>query len=141
MKSKHSDEMSRMVDKTSKLESQINKLTSDKKLVENRAASNKSNMNKKLDEANKVIKNLTADYIKTRCAQEGISVEALMSNLPTNYTKDEVDKKLSEMSDRKRRLGKLPIAMQPVTVRLEENVDMMSDEDRQMYTILNNSFK
>jgi hypothetical protein len=132
--------MSQMMEKNSRLQSQITKLSSDKKLVENRAVSASNNMSRKLDEANKAIKNLTSDYIKTRCAQEGISVESLMNALPKSYTKEDVDKKLSELSDRKRRLGKMPIAMKPVTVRLEENLNSMSDEDRQMYQILNNVF-
>lgn len=141
LEAKYTSEISRLTERNSQLESQIKDLTSGKKLVETRAKSESDAMKRKIESNAKYIKDLTDSYAKARCAQEGISVTALMDVLPEKYDKDMVDKKVFELSDRKRRMRNLPFSTEPVTARLEEDLVKMSDEDRQTWEILNKTFK
>ena len=61
--------------------------------------------------------------------------------LPETYTIDDVDKLVSELSDRKRRLDKVPVAIQPRTAIVTESFGSMSESDRQTMSILSGSFK
>ena len=67
---------------------------------------------------------------------EGVEKGRVISNLPANYTIQDIDMVVEKLSDEKRRLNKMPISFdKPITAKLE-NFNGMSPEDAQTMRFL-----
>lgn len=107
-----------------------------KKLVEQNTQTEFSKLKTQLQNATEQNKSMLEKYAELLCKQHGVKYETLKNNLPKEYNILDVDRIVSELSDRNLRFSKLPI-VQPrtTTVRLAESVGL-SDEDAQTMEIL-----
>lgn len=137
--SDHKNSELSLSEQVSNLSDQLSKLESSRQLNEQKVQSTTRVLKERLQNANKNTAIATEKYLSVKCAQSGISVQTAKINLPENYTTADVDKVVSELSDRKMRLGKVPVAIQPRTVRITESLGSISEEDRQTMAILNGS--
>ena len=115
--------------------SQINDIQKKNKLNENKI---KNNSNNELKKANENLSNVINKYLKNKCLQENIDENVLMSSLPKNYTIEDIDKKVSEIVDRRRKFNNFPIALGEIktgTINLSESMKA-SPEDLQTLTLL-----
>ena len=117
---------------TKKLES----INDAKKLTESNARKSSANLTNQLKTERAKYKTTLAEYIKVKCAQSGLKVSTVKTLLPNNYTAEDVNKLVSELSSRKDRINKMPIAVQPRTAILGESLGNMTAEDAQTMTIL-----
>lgn len=127
--------------KVDSLTEQLSETESSKRLTEQKIHSNELALKKKLQEARAYMKKATSEYLRVKCAESGIDMSTVINRLPETYTTDDVDKLVSELSDRKRRLNKVPVAIQPRTAIVTESLGSMSESDRQTMSILSGSFK
>ena len=74
------------------------------------------------------------------CLQTNLDESAVRQLLPKKCTISDIDRIVNELSDRKRRFDKIPIALQPRTATLVESSmgNNMSEEDKQTYAFLTN---
>lgn len=128
------------------LANDVENIKADNVLIESDAQSKLNTLNSRLVEAHnqvsqkdEVVANALNKYLETKCASEGINVNNVKGMLPNNFTIEDVDRIVSEMSDRKRRLDKLPFTLntQSIPIRLEESLNV-SDEDSQTLRFLQN---
>lgn len=94
------------------------------------------NVSNKLNEQNTYVSEVLERYIGTKCLSEGIDQQKVRSMLPSNYTIEDVDMVVEKVSDEKRRLNKLPIAIKPISV--ESSSVSVSEEDKQTMRFLEN---
>ena len=137
------DRVKKLQSTNSLLEGRIKSLkksyNSKKVLSESKQKTQMQTIQKQLNEAKTIADNTLNEYIKYRCLQENLD-EDTVKQLVTNVTDlNEVDKIIFELSDRKRRLDKVPIAFQPRTARLVESSGIMSKEDMQTMAFLKQS--
>lgn len=85
--------------------------------------SKQSNISKKLTECSNKLSSVTSKYIQTKCSQEGISYEHVMTRLRKDSSVEEIDKIISEMSDQNQRFAKVPIALKSREAVLVESTD------------------
>lgn len=122
--------------KVSSLTEQLSKQESSRQLNEQKVQSTERVLRERLKNATKNASIAIDKYLEVKCAQSGIGIQTVKNNLPEKYSTADIDKVVSELSDRKMRLGKVPVAIQPRTVRITESFGSMSEEDRQTMAIL-----
>jgi len=137
------DRIKKLQSTNSLLEGRIKSLkksyNSKKVLSESKQKNQMQTIQKQLNEAKTIADNTLNEYIKYRCLQENLD-EDTVKQLVTNVADlNEVDKIIFELSDRKRRLDKVPIAFQPRTARLVESSGIISKEDMQTMAFLKQS--
>lgn len=124
-------------EKVTSLTESLEHTKSTKVITENKVMGENATLSKKLDNANKYARKATNEYLKVRCAQTGIKVETVVNLLPSKFSIKDVDKVVSELSDRKLRLDKVPVAILPRNAVLAETVDSTIDNSaRQTMTFL-----
>ena len=112
-----------------------------KRLTEDKHASEADILNKKLESLKIGFSNATSKYVKMRCMKEGIGLEEVLSQLPKSYTIEDVDKLVESISDRKRRLDKVPVSLKSRSALVLESSSGMSEADRQTMSILSGKNK
>lgn len=122
--------------KVSSLTEQLSKQESSRQLNEQKVQSTERVLRERLKNANKNASIAIDKYLEVKCTQSGIGIQTVKNNLPEKYSTADIDKVVSELSDRKMRLGKVPVAIQPRTVRITESFGSISEEDRQTMAIL-----
>lgn len=118
------------------LNKSIEKQKQSRELTENKRISHEASLNEKLDGALRHASNAITSYLSVKCASMGVSIKTVEGLLPKNYTVEDIDIVVSELSDRKHRIDKVPVAIQPRTVKLTESNFNMSEEDRQTFEFL-----
>lgn len=119
------------------LESKVKNLNSSNKLIESKFNEQKDKSAKILSESKKSQKQVVKEFLAVCCKQSNIKQEVVEGLLPDNYGIEDIKRVVSELSDRERRLNKVPIAIRPRSVVLSESPQtMISEEDRQTLTFL-----
>lgn len=59
-------------------------------------------------------KQLLRSYVEKCCSIYGLSVESVSNALPKNYSKEDADKTIQQMADRKKRYDMLPLHVPPI---------------------------
>ena len=127
------------------LENELSRVKSKVALTEQNSTNNLTRYKKSLSESHHTVKAVTDKYLEVKCSQEGLNISSVSGLLPPNYTAEDIDRIVAELSDRKRRYDKLPFSMQDTgsgSVILSESfrqIPGVSDEDRQTMTFLKNS--
>lgn len=114
----------------------LKKFKKKSKLTENASHSQVSNLTMTLEKTKKELDQALQYYMKTECAKCGISVETVQNLLPKSYSVKDIDKIISELVDRKDRLNKLPVVLTPTTVILNDDLNTMSEDERQTLNFL-----
>ena len=125
--------------KNRNLEEQLSLLKNNSKRTENSLKEsisiNERKMRTKIDNinrsANKKLYESLMKYLEVKCSQMGLKASTVKGLLPTTFTHEDVDRVVKELSDRKARLNKVPISIQPRKVILSESLSNESPEDRQ----------
>lgn len=126
----------------STLHEKIESADKSRKLTESKAASNAAKLANEVKSAKDDYKKSVYEYLKLRCAQSGISIDTVTGLLPKKYTIEDVNSIVSELSDRKDRLSKLPIGMPVRTGTVVESLSGSSTpEERQTMAILTGTIK
>ena len=114
----------------------ISKLEKQKHLVESNTNTEFNKLKTQLQNAKTQNKETLMKYTELLCKQNGIKLETVQNRLPNNFNLSDVDRIVSELSDRNLRFSKLPIAQSRTkTVRLAESIGL-SDEDAQTMDML-----
>jgi len=114
----------------------LKKFKKKSKLTENASHSQVSNLTMTLEKTKKELDQTLQYYMKTECAKCGISVETVQNLLPKSYSVKDIDKIISELVDRKDRLNKLPVVLTPTTVILNDDLNTISEDERQTLNFL-----
>lgn len=113
-----------------------------KKLTESNKDKQMEQVQRQLNEAKNETAKTLSEYLKLRCLQENLDEQSVREILPKVCKISDIDRVVSELSDRKRRLDKVPIVLQPRTVALVESTSFnVTDEDKQTMAFLNAQIK
>lgn len=127
--------------KIDNLNEQLSSKESSIRLTEQKSQSNETILKKKLQESKAETKKATLEYMRIKCAESGIDMSTIKNRLPETYTIDDVNQLVSELTDRKQRFNKVPVAIRPRTAIVSESFGSISESDRQTMSILSGSFK
>lgn len=116
------------------LENKLSILESNRRKLENIKSDEVSSLSKKLESLSRESRETINQYLKVKCTQEGLDISAVLRSLPKKFNLEDINKIVSEFSDRKRRLDKVPVYLKPRSISLSESV--ISDEDRQTMEII-----
>jgi len=122
------------------LENEINDLKGQKKLVESNLKTFNEEETKEIKQLKLIVEKTLSDYLDVRCKQNNVDQETVKGLLPVNYTTEDIDKVVNTLSDRSRRLNKVPFMIQPKTVTLNESLGL-NEEDKQTISFLRSSLK
>lgn len=151
----NADRMQRVISKKNEEIESLHKTCEslNKKIAQNDASSKKvieskdselGRMRSKVVEANKLVSATINKYLKMRCASSNLDLNSVMESLPKNYSVEDIDKKITELSDRRDRLNKVPIRIPARKAVITESYlqnDPSYKEDQQTMTILSNMNK
>lgn len=117
--------------------------SSSKKVIESKN-SEIGRMKSKLTESSKLVSATINKYLKMRCASENLDLNSVVESLPKNYSVEDIDKKVTELSNRRDRLNKIPVRIPARKAVITESYlqnDPAYKEDMQTMTILSNMNK
>lgn len=127
-----SDEIDSLTEENSSLGVELERVNSKSQITENKV----HDVSNKLTEQGNHLNEALEKYIGTKCLSEGIDKAKVVSNLPKNYTIQDIDMVVEKLADEKLRLSKMPIAFdKPITAKLE-NFNGLSPEDAQTMRFL-----
>ena len=129
--SNKANELDSLYEENNALNSDLEKVNNSQMLTENKM----QNVSNRLTEQKTQMSEVLERYIGTKCLSEGIDQSKVRQMLPANYGIQDVDMIVEQLSDEKRRLSKLPIAIKPVG--FESSIGL-NDEDRQTMNFLQN---
>ena len=130
--SQKENELDNLYEENNVLNSDLQRVSNSQMMTESKI----QNVSNKLTEQNTYVSEVLERYIGTKCLSEGVDQNKVRTMLPSNYTVEDIDRVVEKVSDEKRRLNKLPIAIQPISI--ESSSVNISDEDRQTMRFLEN---
>jgi len=128
----------KLQDKIGLLENEIETIKNQKKLVESNLKNICDKEEVELKQTTILLEKTLTNYLDVRCKQHNVDQETVKGLLPKNYTTEDIDKIVNTLSDRARRLNKVPFMIQSKTVTLNESIGL-NEEDRQTLSFLKGS--
>lgn len=148
IKDRYNNEMSSLRETNSQLRTSISNLSkqldsikSSKLISEKNSNKVESNLKKKLNESRRYSKAATDKYLNMKCLESNIDVQTAKYNLPNNYSIEDIDNVVSKLADRKLRISKVPIAIQPNSITINEMRTNISPEEAQTIAFLEGTNK
>lgn len=118
-----------------KLNEQLKQKSNTQVITEKKSKQVVSSYEEVIAEKNSTIIETLEKYLQTRCSQQGLKIETVKRLLPKDYSIEDIDNVVNELSDRKRRYDSLPFTITQQNVRIVENANL-SEEDKQTMTFL-----
>lgn len=139
--SEYESRLSTVSSDNDKLSEELEKVHKSATLTESKARSQNNKLANEVSNVRKTYKKAVDEYLKMRCSQSGLSLSTVRSLLPENFTVEEINSVVNELSDRNDRLSKLPINVPARRAIVAESIGPASTEDRQTMAILSGTVK
>lgn len=124
-------ENSRLKNKLSEASTEIDKYKTTERKLTAKAESLRKN-NDSLIKENKLFR---TRYLQMKAVQCGFSSETVRSRLPENYSISDVDRVVSELSDKKDRINKIPVAIPVSGISINESKAYDGEDEEISHTV------
>lgn len=130
--SNKSSELNSLYEENDLLSGEFEKVNSKQALTENKV----QDVSNELNESKKQYSEILTKYLDAKCLSEGIDKTRALSMLNSNSTTKDIDMVVEKLADEKKRLNKLPIALNGTISAQLESYSGLNQEDAQTMKFL-----